>query len=239
MEQPSVREASERIDALLDELGQSAVAGGHGAGRGARAARDEPVRRRARPDRRDRSTTTPCAASPTTRWSATCWCCTTCTPTTCDTRVQRGARAGAALPRLARGRRLAVRRRRARRRAPAARGQLRRLPVLGAHREERDRGRDPGGRARRGRRRGRGHGRARAGAAPDRAVPAARAPETARRARGSTWTSTCRRAPCAAVQVGRRDARRGQPRRHPGRLPRPLSGLPQPRSPRGGSTATS
>ena len=55
----------------------------------------------------------------------------------------------------------ALQHRRERRRAPPARGQLRRLPVLGAHGEERDRGRDLGGGARRGRRRGRGHGRRR------------------------------------------------------------------------------
>ena len=54
-----------------------------------------------------------------------------------------GARPGAPLPRLARRRRLALGRRRRRRRAPPARGQLRRLPVVGADRQERHRGRDP------------------------------------------------------------------------------------------------
>ena len=128
-------------------------------------------------------------------------------------------------------------RRRARRRAPAAGGQLRRLPVLGAHREDRDRGRDPGGRTRRGRRRGRGHGRDRADAAPDRAVRLARPRARPGRRLGAPGP---RRAAAhdAGARRRRRPPGRREPRRHPGRLRRPLSRRAWRRCPRAGWTAT-
>ena len=201
MEQPSVREVSERIESLLEELGRERAAGGDGPGRGARAVRDEPVRRRARAGPRDRRRRTPYDGSPTTSSWATCWCSTTCTPTTStpgcsgaldQVRPYLGSHAG--------GVSLSGRRRE-RRRPPPARGQLRRLPVVGADRQERDRGRHAGGRARRRRGGGRGHGRAGAGpgAAPDRAVP----PHEPGSAAGRwPWTSTCRRARCRASRRG-------------------------------------
>ena len=172
-----------------------------------------------------------CAAWPTTRSSATCWCCTTCTPTTCDTRVQAGARPGPPLPRLARGRRRAARASTSDGVvAPPARGQLRRLPVVGA-----DGARAPS--------------RTRSCvAAPDvvaveaegmvepdgpallqiqpfQLARAGRPPSATPVTAGSTSSSTCRRARCRRCTLGDAQTRRRQPRRHPGRLPRPLPGL--------------
>ena len=65
-----------------------------------------------------------------------------------------------------------------------------------------------------------------------------RAPGDHRRARGSTWTSTCRRAPCGP---SRWPARRSSWRTSTARWsPTPTDAPPaSPRSPRGGSTATS
>ena len=85
MDNLSLREASERIDELLDELGQSAppavmerveellrcVMALYGAGLD-----------RVLELADDSAGEDSCAGSPTTRWSATCWSCTTCTPTT-------------------------------------------------------------------------------------------------------------------------------------------------------------
>ncbi len=161
MEQPSVREASERIEVLLDELAQGAppavmgrveellqcVLGLYGAGleRVLEHASARTAVRRLADD----------------EVVGNLLVLHDLHPDDVDTRVQRGARPGPPLPRLARGRRVALRRRRRRRRAPPARGQLRRLPVVGDDGQERHRGRHPGGRTRRGRGRGRGHGRAR------------------------------------------------------------------------------
>ncbi len=87
MDNQTLRETSERIDELLDELGQSALPAvmerveellrsvmtlyGAGLDRVLEIA-----------DRRPR--TGSCDGSRTTRSSATCWSCTTCTPTTCS-----------------------------------------------------------------------------------------------------------------------------------------------------------
>ena len=188
MEQPSVRETSERIELLLDELAQSAppavmrrveellqcVLALYGAGLD-RMLRPSTPRRRSPAGRRRARRQPAGAARPAPR-----------------RRRHPGAaraRPGAALPRLARRRRLALRGRRERRGAPPARGQLRRLPVLGADREERDRGRHPDGGARRGRRRGRGHGQRRR---PRCCRSSPSSPHEAGGRAGPAWTSTYR-----------------------------------------------
>ena len=121
VEQPSVREASERIEVLLDELEQGAppavmgrieellqcVLSLYGAGleRVLETVGPEQVRRLADDE-----------------LVGNLLVLGGLHPDDVDTRVQRGARPGPALPRLARGRSVALRRRRRRRGAPPARG---------------------------------------------------------------------------------------------------------------------
>ena len=173
MEQPSVREVSERIEVLLDDLGDRAmpvvmeqveellqcVIGLYGAGLNRILEVVDPDLRRTLAD---------------DEIVGSLLVLNDLHPDDVDTRVQ------AALDRVrpylgshAGGVSLSGVDER-RRGAPAARRQLRRLPVVGADRQERHRGRDLAGRSRRHGGRGRGHGRRRRlrpGASADSAVP--------------------------------------------------------------------